>query len=131
MKNTTPSLIRKPGFWVALVVVVLLIGGGAYFLQNRPTAQAEQTATVTRGDLKATVNANARVRAQSSVQLAFPLSGLVTEVNVQEGDTVEQDQVLAELDAPDTRRRLTQAQMTLDARIQDLSEAQAPPNAQE
>lgn len=131
MKNNTTPLVRKPGFWIALVAVVLVVGGGAYFLQNRPAASTQQTATVTRGDLKATVNANARVRSQSSVQLAFPMSGLVKQVNVLEGDTVEKDQVLAELDAPETRRRLTQAQMTLEARIEDLAEAQAPPNAQE
>lgn len=118
-------------FWVALVAVTLLVGGGAYLVQNQPAAQQQQTATVTRGDLKATVNANARVRSENAVQLAFPLSGLVKTVHVQEGDTVTQDQVLAELDAPETRRRLAQAQMNLEARVQDLEEAQAPPNAQD
>ncbi len=131
MNKTNPPLGRRPLFWVVLAAVALLVGGCAYFLQNQPSTQLPQTATVTRGDLKATVNANARVRSESAVQLAFPFAGRVASVNAQEGDAVEKDQVLAELDAPETRRRRQQAEMNLTARLQDLAEAQAPPNAQD
>ncbi len=130
MKNMRLSFFRRPVFWLALGVLALL-AGGAYFYFNPTVVRAPATVVVTRGDLKATVNANARVRAQKSVRLAFPFSGLVKSVNVQEGDAVEADAVLVELDAPDITRRLQQANMTLDARRQALQDAQQPPQAQE
>lgn len=131
MKNLRPTLFRRPLFWVAVVIVLALSAGGMYSYLNQPGAQAETTYVVTRGDLKATVNANARVRAQDSVRLAFPLSGLVRAVNVQEGDTVEAGQVLVELDATEISRRVRQAQMNLDARQDALDEAQQPPSAED
>lgn len=131
MKPSRFSLFRRPLFWIALVVLLALVAGGAYYYFNQPTARTQTTVTITRGDLKATVSANARVRAKKSVKLAFPLSGLVQKVNVQEGEDVQPGEVLAELAAPDVSRRVQQAQMNLQARQQDLTDAQQPPQAQE
>jgi HlyD family secretion protein len=130
MKKSRFGFLRRPLFWIALGIVVVL-GGGVYFYFNQPAARAQISVTVTRGDLRATVNANARVRAQKSVKLAFPLSGLVSKVNVQEGVGVQVGEVLVELDAPEIARRVKQAEISLQARQQDLEEAQQPPNAQD
>src|SRR5437764_13732958 len=115
MKKSRFSFLRRPLFWIALVVLIALSAGGAYFYFNQPSARAQTTFRVTRGDLKATVNANGRVQPHTSAKLAFTLSGLVKKVNVQEGDTVQAGQVLAELSVPDVARRLQQAQMNLQA----------------
>lgn len=124
------NLFRRPLFWIALVVLLAIVGG-AYFYFNPQNARPQTTVPVTRGDLKATVNANGRVRAEKSVKLAFPASGLITQVNAQEGDAVKQGAVLAALDTREAKRRLQQAQMNLQARQQDLTEAQQPPQTQE
>lgn len=123
--------MRAPKLWLWGIALVLMVGGAlvAYWYFNRSSAQAQTTVTVTRGDLQATVNANARLRAHESVRLAFPLSGLVTAVNVQEGDKVKKGDVLAELDATEIARRVKQAEMTLAARQEDLAAAQQPPSA--
>lgn len=131
MKNFRFSFLRRPLFWLGLGVAVILVAGGLYFYFNQSAARAETTFTVTRGDLKATVNANARVRAQKSVKLAFPVSGLVSQVNVQEGQSVQAGDVLVELDTSDIARRVRQTELNLQARQQDLDEAQQPPNAQD
>lgn len=125
------QLFRRPLLWIGLIVLVALVAIGAYFYFNQPNARAQQTAVVSRGDIKATVNANARVRAKNSVQLAFPFSGLVKLVNVKEGDDVKAGDVLAELDRTEAERRVQQAQMNLDARQDDLTQAQQPPPAAE
>jgi HlyD family secretion protein len=130
MKSPAPPIFRRPLFWIAFVILALL-AGAAFFYFNQPASHTQTTATVTRGELKATVNANGRVRAQKSVRLAFPLSGLVKTVNVQEGDAVQADQVLVELEATEITRRLNQARMNLQAREQDLAEAQQPPSAED
>ncbi len=129
MKNIL-SFLRRPIFWIALIVIASLVIG-AYFYFNQPTSRAQTTATVTRGDLKATVNANARVRAQTSVNLAFPFSGLIKQVHVQEGDVVKTGDVLAELDRRENERRVQQAQDNFETRLDDLSDAQQPPRAAE
>lgn len=122
---------RRPLFWLALVVLGALVAGGAYFYLNSQPMRAQTIIVVSRGDLRATFNANGRVRAQKSVQLAFPLSGLLTQVNVQEGSAVKKDDVLAELDKREFERRVRQAEMNLQARAQELIQAQQPPQAQE
>ncbi len=131
MKNSRLSLLRRPLFWIGLIALVALVAGGAYFYFNQPNARAQQTITVTRGDIKATVNANGRVRAVQSLDLAFPASGLITAVNVQEGAAVKQGDVLATLDQRAGASRVKQAEMSLDARQQDLRAAQQPPPAAE
>lgn len=133
LENITPthsqSLLRRPHFWLIALGLVIAVAVGAYLYSQAPASGA--TATVKRGDIKATVSANARVRADDSARLAFPLSGLVTQVNVKEGDTVKKGDVLAELDRTESERRVRQAQLALDSRQLDLSRAQAPPNRQD
>ena len=126
-----PNIFRRPLFWIALVVVGAIVAGGVYYYSNQQTTRAQTLVTVARGDLKATITANGRVQAKKSVRLAFPASGLITQVNAQEGDQVRQGDVLATLDKRDAERRVQQAEMNQQARQQDLVEAQQPPQAQE
>jgi HlyD family secretion protein len=131
MKNSRLAFFRRSLFWLALLLLVTLAAGGAYVFFNSLNSRAQTTVTVTRGDIKATVNANGRVQPTKSVRLAFPLSGLVTQVNVQEGDAVKQGDVLAVLDKRELQRRVQQAEMNLQARQADLTQAQQPPPPQE
>lgn len=125
------NLFRRPLFWVVLAVLVAMVAGGAYFYFNPQNSTTQSTASVSRGNIKAAVSANGRVRAEKTLRLSFPASGLITQVNVQEGDTVKQGDILATLDKREIERRVKQAEMNLQARQQDLAEAQQPPQAQE
>ncbi len=55
------------------------------------------TTTVTRGDITEVVAVSGVVEAQNTAQLAFPVTGIVTEVFVDEGDVVAAGDVLATL----------------------------------
>lgn len=121
-------LVRRRVTIIALAVI--LIAGLAAYQWMQP-ARAVTTTTVTRGDISATVTANARVRATGSARLSFPMSGRLATLAVREGDAIKGGDVLAELDSRNLDRRVQQAQLTLASRQLDLQRAQAPPRAED
>lgn len=110
--------------------MLALVAVGAIYLRSTPVRSTSLT-EVTRGDIRATVNANARVRAERSVRLSFQASGQVMSLSVQEGDRVKAGDVLAEIDREQAARRVRQAQLNVETRRLELSNAQAPPSASE
>ncbi|MBM3129784.1 MAG: efflux RND transporter periplasmic adaptor subunit [Chloroflexi bacterium] len=84
-----------------VVFVVLMIGVALVIAtppSNARAKQTQQTVVVQRGNLTATVTGNGTITAESTVDLSFQTNGTVKRVLVQEGDTVQAGQVLAELD---------------------------------
>lgn len=112
------------------LVLLALVAAFAYALLT-PPARATTYVGVTRGDIRATVNANARVRPERSARLAFQSSGLVTSVRVKEGDAVKAGDVLATVQRDERERRVRQAELALQSRQLDLARAQDPPSAAE
>ncbi|HEY57084.1 MAG TPA: efflux RND transporter periplasmic adaptor subunit [Anaerolineae bacterium] len=113
-------------WWVVLLFLVLLVGGGYLVYRARAEASTAQTAqwktvALSRGDLEATVGATGTVRSRQSAVLVWQVSGVVGKVFVREGEGVPADTVLAEL-RPDTwpqtllsaRTSLLNAQQQLD-----------------
>jgi len=82
----------------AVVLLVLVV----VFVVVRANAAAPgsefQTAEIKTGNLTATVGATGSVRSQSSAMLLWQANGTVEKVNVDVGDRVELDHVLASLD---------------------------------
>lgn len=116
--------------WLLVIVVLLVLGLFAFYQFWQPQ-RSILTFPVTRGDISATVTANARVRATRSAHLSFPISGQLTQLLVQEGDVVKPGDVLATLKSDDYERRVRQAELALSSRQLDLDRAQAPPNPQD
>jgi HlyD family secretion protein len=84
-----------------LIILLLVIIGTTVFLVVR-NARAETTSTfettpLKRDSLTATIGATGTVRAQQSAVLIWQAAGTVDNVNVNVGDTVRADGVLAEL----------------------------------
>lgn len=104
---------------VGVVVIVVVIIAVTLGLRQMSSANAAatttraQTATVTRGNLIATVSAAGNVSAPTSTSLAFQTSGKVSKVNVQIGDQVKKGQLLMELDTTDLDLALKSAQTSL------------------
>jgi len=83
-----------------------------------PQQQAKnkvQTAAVERISLPITVSANGTVQPQQSVNVSPKNSGILKQLLVKEGDTVQQGQVLAYMDDSNLRGQLNQAQGNLAA----------------
>jgi HlyD family secretion protein len=113
-----------------LLVVAILVGGGAFFLrqQSRP-AQAEATAptaTASRGSIEETVSTTGNVLADRQATLAFETSGRIAEVLAEEGQPVQAGQLLARLDTTALEWQVARSQAALDTAQARLEQAQKP-----
>ena len=92
---------RKGLFFTGILLVVLIAGFFGYraFARNQSNAQADlQTTTVQRGSLAATLSSVGNTRSGQSATLVWQTSGKVQSVTLKPGDTVTENQLLAELD---------------------------------
>jgi RND family efflux transporter MFP subunit len=114
--SRTPKWVR----WVSLVVLVALLGGGAYaYVKARQasaaasTASTLQTATARTGNLVLEASGSGYLVASSEANVAFEIDGKVAELDVKLGDTVTKGQLLAKLDDSNLQYKLEAAQLAL------------------
>jgi HlyD family secretion protein len=132
--------------WMVGIVLIVVVGAAALFLRNgaRSTSQvsAASTVVVRRGNIVGSVTGSGAITADQILDQAFQTSGSVTQVLVQEGDTVTAGQVLARLDDRMLQSQVANARASLDsakarllqsqegnARPEDLASAQASVNS--
>lgn len=110
---------RRPRRLVLVLAVLVLLSGvaGAWLLlrDDAPAAAASTTATVATQTLKETVTASGTVAAETTADLSFPVSGTVSDVFVEPGDTVRKGQKLAAVDDTVLQAELAAAESSLDA----------------
>jgi HlyD family secretion protein len=99
---------------------VLLAAAGVglytyYAQQNaaQPPAPSIRTATIDRGTLTLIVSATGKIAPAKTVNVSFDAPGMIQEVLVQEGQTVQAGQVLARQDSAAQQLALQQAQANL------------------
>jgi HlyD family secretion protein len=94
-------MLRKPVFWIVLVLVLAMAGGGYYYYTTTLTkpkttaAQTLQTYRVRAGNLTISSAGTGTLIAASIVDVPFAKSGLLAEVKVQVGDKVKAGDMLA------------------------------------
>ena len=113
----------------ALVVLALL----AYLMRNVVLGTPTAVVAATRGELVQTVVASGRVISPQRISVALQGTGRVIRVAVVEGQTVQQGQLLIELDNSDSRASLAQATADVaqaQARLRQLGELNQPQAAQ-
>ncbi len=116
-----PSFVRRhPYMSGAALAFLLLIGTAAFFL-TRPKAPEVVTDTVKRGDIVRTVEAVGSVISERDLSLEFPLSGIVSDVRVREGESVKAGQTLAVLRSGTLSADVTSAGAALQSAQADLS----------
>lgn len=108
-------------------VVVVMIGIGSVIGSRRHRSNAYDVAALTvpveTTEVTVRINASGEVQAFRTVNLSPKNSGIVTELLVEQGDTVEQGQVVARMDIDDLNAQLQQNQASLaeaEAQLQDL-----------
>ena len=111
-------MLRKKGFWILFIVIVLAAGaGGATYYQTVYTAGQEpegepvQTATVRRGEIVISASGAGTVIPAAEMALGFQGGGLLTELFVAVGDRVQEGDVLARLDDSQARKALIAAEL--------------------
>ena len=113
------SKFGRKTWWIIAIVLVLMIGGGvAYYQMNSATTQTAttatmQTSTARKGDLVIYASGTGTLVALDEVDLGFKTSGQVQKINVEVGDTVKAGDVLAVIDDSSTQIKYTQAKRAL------------------
>lgn len=123
------NVVKRKRPWKVLLPVLLLAVTLAVvgYLLFRPS-KTVSTATVERGTIISTVETTGKLEAERSAKLAFKTSGRVEKVLVEQGDLVEEGNVLAELDTGSLQRQLNEAKTQLE--ISKLKLLQAKEGAQ-
>jgi len=91
-------LKKNRGLLIVLLIAVIAVSVYAYRQRSKSeTVTQYQTAKIDRGNLVATIGATGTVRAKQSAVLVWQTAGTVDTVNVQVGDNVPADFVMAYL----------------------------------
>ena len=114
-------VLRGHPFWSGVIVVVVLAAAasGVYFGlvagDSTPAAAATtvRTETVSTGTIRQSVSSSGTLAPASDESLNFSSSGVVTAVNVAEGQTVTQGQALATINSASLAATVAQAQATV------------------
>jgi HlyD family secretion protein len=106
-------------------LLLLLVLAAYWFLGRDSDAPRYATATVQRGNLRVTVSATGNLQPTNVVEVGSELSGLVTEVTVDNNDRVKRDQVLARLDTSRLQDTITQGQAALQSAQASVAQARA------
>jgi HlyD family secretion protein len=121
---------------IIIVVVVGVLGVGAYLRFGASRAQGASTsnlstATVEAGNIQATVNGAGNVSPKQQADLSFGQSGTVKSIDVQVGDRVKTGQLLASLDTADLELQVRSAQVNLKNAQDQLAQTQNPSTAEQ
>jgi len=116
-------------YWKILVFAVALplvvIGGGAAVvaMKFRPKPDPPRTAEVKRGDVVVGVRETGVLEPVKRVEVKSKVAGKLVELAVEEGDRVEEGQLIARLDVPELEAQRDQMEAQLDGARARLKQA--------
>jgi RND family efflux transporter MFP subunit len=120
----------KVGFFIAVILILGVIGIGIHFLFERADQQGNAELTVAvakaaRTDLVESVVLTAEFFPYQDVDIHAKVSGFVKSISVDIGDRVKEGQKIAELEVPELRDELNKASASLQASMEDVNRAEA------
>lgn len=115
-----PKFLAKPRNIVPLLALIAAISSAAYFSINRK--ETPEFVLAQKKDLIEEVSATGRVKAASSVNLAFEKSGRVSQVFVRVGTAVFLGGILIELENSDLLAQLSEAEANVKAQAARVDE---------
>lgn len=113
--------------WVILLMLALLAIGASWQYVNRPRPVEVETAAVTQraaGVQASVLNASGYVTARRRATVSSKITGKVVEVNVEEGMSIREGQVLARLDDSQFRASLALAEAQAEAARRNVRESE-------
>ncbi len=91
--------MKRKTLWIAIGVAALATGAGAVVMNSGDEELLEvQTATVARETIIQKVNATGRIQPKTQIRISADISARITALHVEEGEWVEEGQLLVELD---------------------------------
>jgi HlyD family secretion protein len=125
------GFLKRPIFWIILVVAVLVVGGGYVMVKGSEAKKAELEAAAAE-EVESPYAAIASGRADVEggiIEVAARRGGVVQEVYVQEGDRVVAGQILARQEDEEARLAVTRAQAEVGQVQSQLASLQVTLNA--
>ncbi len=105
-----PKKKRKKSHIIIAIIVILFVVIRLVSCAFMPdTAAIVNTTTATRGDLQESISTSGMVESEEKKVIFAPVTGTLTEVNVEAGDSVKAGEVLAGYNMEDMDNRLQQA----------------------
>jgi RND family efflux transporter MFP subunit len=101
--------LRKSWKWLLLVV---LVGGGVYYLRFRPVKV--ELHTVASGPVRREVMGTGTLEARVAVTVSPEIASRITSIGVDQGDPIDKGQVLVTLDDSDLRQQVAIAAAALE-----------------
>lgn len=114
-------------FFLVVAVLILIFGFLAFgnIFRSEAAIPDDRLATIETGSLARSVVATGSVVPVATVEVKSKASGLVKELLIEEGDFVQEGQVLAELDKELLRAELREAEANLQAVVARQQEAES------
>jgi len=117
--------VKKKLIWT-IVILLVVAGIAGIAAKNRgPKPTEVQIGKVGREDLQAKVSANGKIQAQKKVDVSATIAGQITNIAVEEGDSVKKGQLLAQIDPVSTRAQVRGSEASIDALKRDVDAARA------
>lgn len=113
------------GLWL-VVIIALALAACQSATPDAATTSTERAAKVTRGTIRASVNASGSIAPAEKVDLNFGVPGTVAEIAISEGQTVKAGEVLARLDTDELQLAVTQAENAVATQQIVYSQAISP-----
>lgn len=121
--------VKNPSKWaISLLAAGVVVTGSTYLIANRATPKvdiAALTLPVKSQDVTLRITASGTVVPVQSVNLSPKTSGRLTQLRVEQGDRVEQGQIVARMDDAELQAQLAQAQAQLAQAQAQLAQARA------
>jgi len=117
------KLLKRKWFWALVIIIILAVVGGAYFISAKNSANkvVYTTEAVKLGKITQTVSATGAVESAHEINLNFKTPGKITFLPVKEGDMVKAQQVLAKIDSSAASTAVNQYRASLAASKADLA----------
>lgn len=103
------------------VFVILLLGGYSIFARSKGDVALVTPVEIENVVVEKTVSGTGTVTSENEVNLSFPITGRITEINVSKGDFTEASATLARVDGSSAYFTAQSRQEALDAAKRDVS----------
>ena len=109
---------------IAVILISILLWRSAQARQSAAEAETVNTAVVTRQNITSELSSSGTLEAAETYSVTSLVEGEIISANFEEGDQVEKDQVLYEIDHSSMETQLTSATNRLTRAQKDLEDAQ-------
>ena len=117
---------KKRIMW--LIIILAIIAGVVFFVRSKKTVTTYTTENVKRGSLAQTVSETGTINPVDQTDLSFKVSGRVTKLTADVGDTIKSGQLLAQVDLGTLGAELAGSRQDLKVQKETLESMEKKPS---